>query len=95
MDHAQMTSTNAVTGSASFCNTPVMIMTTVETSQMSLAVVSNQEPASNDDDLQKENRSLNNWGQLVKNTSVFKKNILLNFVSQLIRIFCSDDGLIQ
>lgn len=60
MDHVQMMSTNAVTGSVSCCNTPVMIMTTVETSQMSLAVVSNQEPPSNDDDLQKENWGLNN-----------------------------------
>lgn len=40
MDHVQMNSTNAVTGSASLCSLPVMIMMTVETSQMSLAAVS-------------------------------------------------------
>lgn len=39
-DRAQTTNINAVTGSASLCSTPVMIMTTVETSQMSLAAVS-------------------------------------------------------
>lgn len=40
MDRAQMMNINAVTGSASLCSMPVMIMTTVETSQMSLAAVS-------------------------------------------------------
>lgn len=40
MDHVQMNSTNAVTGSASLYSLPVMIMMTVETSQMSLAAVS-------------------------------------------------------
>lgn len=40
MAPVQMMSTNAVTDSASLFSTPVMIMTTVETSQMSLAAVS-------------------------------------------------------
>lgn len=40
MDPALMMSTNAVMDSASLCNMPVMIMTTVETSRMSLAAVS-------------------------------------------------------
>lgn len=37
----QMMSTNVVMDSASPCSMPVMIMMTVETSQMSLAAVSN------------------------------------------------------
>lgn len=37
----QMMSTNAVMDNASLCSMPVMIMMTVETSQMSLAAVSN------------------------------------------------------
>lgn len=40
MDRVQMMSINAVTDNASLCSTPVMIMTTVETSRMSLAAVS-------------------------------------------------------
>lgn len=40
MDRAQTMNINAVTGSASLCSMPVMIMTTVETCRMSSAAVS-------------------------------------------------------
>lgn len=83
MDPAQMMSTNAVTGSASLYSMPVMIMMTVETSQMSLAAVSTLTKSVYVMMMNCKIKKIKFkiiGDQLVKNTSVFKKKYLFKLV---------------